>query len=141
MSLRNPASDLVDFLTSKTAGGVVLTRATNLFVGGLRSADEAPSPAVFVQNTGGPEPVPYLGGAREAWQRPTVQVLVRGPVDDTATAESVARGVYELLQMATISGYVAILSRASAPEPLGPDDDLRDILTMNFECQYKSAMP
>lgn len=139
MALRNPASDLVTFLDGKTAGGVALAKASNLFAGPMRTTDVTPSPAVFLLNTGGPPPAPYLGGNRESYFRATVQVLVRGPAGDIEAGEALARGVYELLHLATVTGYVALFARDSQPAYLGEDADQHGLWSLNVECQYKAT--
>ncbi len=141
MALKNPASDLVDFLTTKSAGGVTLTKGTNLFASRMLSVDSAPDQAVFCLNTGGPSPTPYLGGGRESWYRPTVQVMFRGPTGDPATGEGIARGVFERLHHASVTGYTAVLRREAQPAFLGEDGDQRGQWVINVECQYKAALP
>jgi hypothetical protein len=142
VSLLNPASDLATFLTTKVAGGVTLTLGTNLFSGRMLSQDSTPTRAVFVLNTGGQAPAPYLSGtARESYYAPSVQVLVRGPVQDFQAGESMARGVFELLHQATIAGYVQVLARDSAPVLLELDSAQRGIWAINLDCEYTASLP
>ena len=89
--MRNPASDVAELLNGKDAGGSRSRLATNLFKGFVRRADATTSPAVFVANTGGPPPEPYVSGARQSTVRATVQVMVRGAVNEFQAGETVAR--------------------------------------------------
>ena len=144
MPLANPAVDLVDFLHLKVLAGVTLTKGTNLFVGQVRAEDQTPSPSAFVLNTGGPQPTPYLGGAREAYWRPTVQVLVRGAAQANEAGERLALAAFSALALASVpmtggGSYVAVLPRDSAPNYLGQDDSRRGLWSMNFECQFKGT--
>ena len=136
MALRNPADDLVSFLDTKTAGGVLLAKGTNLFAGPMRGTDFTPAPAVFLLNTGGPPPSPYLGGQRESYFRATVQVLVRGAPGDQLAGENFARGVFQHLHLGAVSGYVGIFARDSQPAYLGDDEDQHGQWSINVECQY-----
>lgn len=136
MTMRNPAEDVVDYLNAKVAGSITLTKGTNLFIGPMRSQDETPSPSAFALNTGGPSPLPYLGSGRQAYVRPTVQVLVRGPAGDFAAGEAIARAVLEHLHQQTLTGYTACFARDSHPAWLGQDADQHDLWSLNFELQY-----
>ena len=139
-ALKNPALDLVDFLTTKAAGGVALTKGTNLFVGFARRQDATPSPSVFALNTGGPPPLPYLNGGRRADVRAMVQVMVRSAVNDFETGETIAREVLAWLHQQTVPGYVAVLARDSQPAFLGEDSNNHYMWSLNLECQYVTEL-
>lgn len=136
MPLKNPASDLVDFLHTKVAGSVTFTRGTNLFIGRLRSTDTTPSPALFCLNSGGGASSPLLGGHRTSYKSPLVQLQVRGPAGDDETGEAFARGIAELVDLASVTGYVACFLRDSQPAYLGVDGDDHGLWSLNVELQY-----
>jgi hypothetical protein len=140
MSLPDPAADLRSFLTGKTAGGVLLTSGTNLFSGRRLTPDLSPAVGVFLLNTGGMPPQPYMGSTRSAYYTPAVQVLVRGPVNDVAAGEALARGVLELLNQATVAGYVQVLSRDSAPALLLVDSANRGVWATNVDCSHVASL-
>ncbi|GMV19026.1 MAG: hypothetical protein AMXMBFR56_72500 [Polyangiaceae bacterium] len=139
-AVKNPAEDVVNFLDTKTAGSLTLAKATNLFVGFMRAQDRTPSPSVYALNTGGPGPLPYLGTGRQAYLRPTVQVMVRGPAGDFQAGEAIARAVLEYLQQQTVPGYVACFARDSQPAWLGEDSDQHGLWSINLELQYTATL-
>jgi hypothetical protein len=136
VALKDPAADLVTFLTGKTLGGVALVSGTNLFSSGLRPDDQTTSPAVFCLNSGGPEATAYLGGNREAFHRPTVQVMIRGGAAAFAAGETLARGVFDELYLAAPTGYVELVPRDSQPAYLGDDEANRGQWVINLECHW-----
>lgn len=138
--LKDAAYDVVQFLNSKTAGGVVLTKGANLFIGQMRSGERTPAPAVFCLGTGGPAPEAYIGGDRSALYRPTVQVLVRGPAGDDETGGNVAREVLAWLNQRVVSGYVSWFTRDSAPAFLGTDSGQHGQWSINVECVYRATL-
>jgi Bacteriophage minor capsid protein len=140
MPLNNAASDVATFLNGKTVGSVVLTLATNLFIGQMRSGERTPSPAVFCLATGGAAPQPYLGSGRTGFYRPTVQVMVRGPAGDDQVGEAMARDLAALLNQQVVSGYVSWFTRDSAPAFLGTDTDQHGQWVLNVECDYVTSL-
>lgn len=138
--LKNPASDLATYLAGKTVGGVALVQATNLFVGKMRGNDTTPSPSVWLLNTGGPPPEPYLGGSRQGFYRAQVQILVRGPAGDMQTGEQIARDVFELVAQLQLTGYVSTFAQSAQPIWLLEDNAQHDVWVTNVECQYVAAL-
>lgn len=139
--LKNPAADVAGFLNGKVAGAATLTFGTNLFVGKLPNQDRAPvHPCVAVRNTGGPQPQPYIGGHRESFLRPTVQVMVRGPAGDDQAGELVAREILAWLHLQVTAGYTSWNAREAQPTFLGTDRDQHGQWSMNFECTYRAAL-
>lgn len=136
----NPAEDIANFLDEKDADGVTLELAENLFIGFMRRADSTPSPSVFVLNTGGPPPVPFLNGNRESAMRCTVQVMVRSEVNDFAAGEAMARSLFNWLHLEDIEGYYACYCRDSQPAFLGEDSDGHYQWSLNFELQYNATI-
>lgn len=135
MALPNPALSLANHLNGKTLGGVTLTLGLNLYVGEMRPDDHTPSPSVYLLNTGGPAPEPFLGGNRLAYRRPTVQILVRGAPADMSAGETLARGVHSEIDLMTLSGYVGVFVRESQPFFLGDDTANRGVWTLNVEAR------
>jgi hypothetical protein len=138
--IKNPAADLVTFLNGKLAGSTLLASGANLFAGPMRSIDGTPAPAVFCLNTGGEVPRPYTSGDRSAYYSPSVQVMVRGPTNNIAGGEELARGVFAWLQQSTITGYTQVLVRESQPFPLGEDTSRHGQWVMNVSCQYPATL-
>lgn len=136
MALKDPATDLVTFLNGKTLGGVLMDDGTNLFSSGLRPDDYTEGSGVFLLNSGGASPSLYLNGNREAYYRPSVQVMVRGGVGDFAGGEALARAVYDELFLADVTGYVTIQPQDSQPSYLGDDEANRGLWVLNLECQW-----
>lgn len=133
----DPAGDLVAFLDGKTLAGVELVAGTNLFIGPLLPEEIVASPVVSLLNTGGVAPTPFISGSnREAYYRPSVQVLTRSVVSDFADGESLARAVFAELYLSTVSGYVGIFVRESQPVYLGTDASDRHTWTTNLEARY-----
>jgi hypothetical protein len=135
MALLNPASDLRDFLTGKVAGSVTLTAGVNLYAGRMLADDLTPGQAVFLLNTGGMPPRPYLGDGTNYFTA-AVQCLVRGPVGNLEAGEALARGVWSLLHQAPLGAYVQILARDSAPVLLDVDSAQRGRWAVNVDASY-----
>lgn len=139
MTTKNPAADLVDFLHGKTAGGVALTKATNLFKGPMRA--ETPAPCVFALNTGGPQPESYAHSSRRAYYHPTVQLLIRGPAGDIEAGEDLARGVFELVHQLALPGYVTVVARDSQAVLVSVEDSAQHpVWAVNVEAQYVASL-
>lgn len=141
MALKNAAADVMAALSGLVVSGVELTDGVNLFNGGVRPNDETPAPCVFLLNTGGGAPSPYVSGSRRSMYFATVQVMVRGAVEDFEAGESLARGVLAELALLVPTGYVSIFARESAPTPIGYDDAGRPMWSLNFEVQYVASLP
>lgn len=111
------AEQLVSVLGSPWALG------TNLFTGPVRPAQNAiPHQAIFCLDTGGPAPLPYLGGSSAPnYSRPHVQVRVRSVPGDFAGGLDLARNVAAALNKASLTGYAACLLQQSTPNYLGMD--------------------
>lgn len=138
--IKNAAFDVVQFLTTKTVGGVLLTSADNLFIGRMPDTLKTASPCVAVLNVGGGEPESMLSGERQSVFTPSVQVMVRSSADDFAAGEALARGVIEWCHQRVITGYLSWYSRDSQPAYLGVDSDQRHLWAVNFDAQYVAAL-
>lgn len=140
MPLKDAAADVAAFLDTKTAGGVVLALAGNLFIGQMRDGDRTTPPAVFCLGTGGPTPQPYLGGHRTALYRPTVQVMVKGPAGDDTTGKLLALELLALLNLQVVAGYLSWNARESEPAYLGHDRNQHGLWVLNLECMYRASL-
>lgn len=138
--LKNPAYDIVQFLTTKTVGGVLLTAASNLFIGRMPDNEKTASPCVSVLNTGGGEPQSMLSGERQSVYTSSVQVLVRSAVDDFAAGEALGRGVIEWCHQRVVTGYLSWYARDSQPALLGPDASGRLVWAINFDAEYLATL-
>lgn len=139
-AVKDAAADVANFLDTRVAGATTLAKGANLFIGSMRSQDRTPSPSVFVLNTGGPSPLPYLGTGRQAYLRPTVQIMVRGPAGDFQAGELLARAVLEYVHQQAVPGYTACFSRDSQPAWLGEDSDQHGLWSINIELQYAATL-
>lgn len=139
--LKNPALDLVNFLDGKAAGGVTLTKGTNLFAGPMRTVDRTPSPAVFLLNSGGVAPSPNLNEYREATYQPSVQIQVRGPVGDFQVGEQLAVDVLRWLHQSTaVTGYLTVFAGSSTPVYVGDDTDQHPTWVLNVTTPYVAKL-
>ena len=85
-------------------------------------------------------PRPYTAGDRSAFYSPSVQVMVRGPTNDIAAGEVLARGVFAWLQQGAVSGYTQVLVRESQPFPLGEDAARHGLWVLNVSLQYGAKL-
>ena len=136
ITLKNPASDLAAAMTGQTVGGQDLVSGTNLFFRFLH-----PTPkdlAVYLLNTGGQAPDPYISPTASARFIANVQCLIYGPPgeDGFDLGQTLARGVVGYLQQASVSGYVRVTAIESQPTHLVDPETQRHIFTSNFTAEY-----
>lgn len=102
-----------------------LSLGAPVYIGPARPAapPAMPHAAVFVLETGGLQPVPYMDGATTAYRRVRVQIRIRGEPNDYATARSRALTVWSAMQQTTsITGsYTRVTNDHSYPFYLGLD--------------------
>lgn len=145
---RDLAADVVEYL----AGAVPsLVPANNLFVGLMPAADGPPETAggatvpslcVSVLGTGGSTPVPYLGQGRTTYRQLTAQVKIRGAPNDYSPGSTLARTVFDALNLATLSPYKSVRCRESAPAHMGRDESDRDGWVINLTAdQVDDGLP
>lgn len=111
-------------LPPPASGSVELTPGDggNLLLGPPRSTEGGvPQLAVFVLQSGGAAPVPYLG-AGESWHETSVQVVVRSAAHDFATGEALARALLSRAHLAEVAGFTFLRVVESDPNYLGTDD-------------------
>lgn len=129
------------------AAGLSLVRPptanANLFLGVMPEDDDStvPDRCVAILETGGRPPVPFVGGGRVTYRRVTCQVRVRGPREDFANGQTLARAVLDALNLATVSGYVQVRVRESAPFYGGTDQSDRHGWAMNVEAEFEDPGP
>jgi hypothetical protein len=105
-------------------GPVVLTYGAdgNLLVGPVRPVSEGVETlAVFVLQSGGVAPQPYMGQA-ESWHVSSVQVVVRSPVEAFQQGEALARALHARAHLNTPPGYTFCLAAETDPVYLGTTD-------------------
>ncbi len=100
--------------TKIAAGGLSLTLGTNLFVGPVREPSaQIPKNCVFVSATpGGAPPNRTMG---QSFEIRAVNIHTRVRWSSYSAGATKARDITDLLQGATISGYLDV--SASLPEP------------------------
>lgn len=140
MALKNPALDMATFLDGQSLGGVALVLGENLFCGPVRAHDRTPSPSVWLLNTSGPAPEPYLSSTRAALFSPSVQAVVRSSAVDFQDTEALGLELIRTLHQLVRPGYVTWLARESQPTYLGEDSDGHALFSANFETPYDAAL-
>lgn len=96
----------------------------NLLIGPIRSANvgEIPRECVFVLQSGGDQPMPYMGQP-ESFYVSRVQVSVRSPLNSFARGEQLARFLHARAHLATPPGYTSVMAVESEPLYVGTDDE------------------
>lgn len=131
--MNSPAFDIKDILAATSS--LALTFATDLFVSEI---PDAPDECVCVFDTGGYEPE-----ANFNYERPTVQVRVRGPKGDYVTAHNLAQAIRDTLHGLanhTINSarYIGIWCQSDIMS-LGYDKNQRPMLSVNFRIHRTEA--
>lgn len=122
-----------DVVTELAAAGLGLVAGVNIFRGPMRPAVAGvPVKAVFVAETGGPPPVPYIDAAThgDTWTF-EVQVMVRGSREKFAETRTLARDIRDALHRASIAGYLSVVAIQSGPVPLGFDGNECPLFSIN----------
>lgn len=129
-STKTPDADVATLLAGAGLGLVV---GVNLFRGPMRPAVAGvPTKAVFVAETGGPPPVPYIDAAAngDTWTF-EIQVMVRGDRESFAAARTLARSIRDALHRASISGYLSCVALQSGPTSVGFDGNECPLFSVN----------
>lgn len=109
-------------------------QGTNLFLGRMPTAPDA---CVTVYEYGGQGPQFTFGAAATAIDRPSIQVMCRASRDDYPTARDKAQSIRSLLGAVTgqtLSGmYVLRIAPLGSVNPIGPDENDRPLVTVNFQ--------
>jgi hypothetical protein len=123
-----------DYLASASVG----TLGTNLF---LAVMPESPDAMVTVYENAGGSPVFTMGTAVVAIDRPVIQVICRATRGDYPTARDQAESIRQLLGAVveqTISGITVMrIEPQGSVIPMGEDDNLRPMVSVNFECMVR----
>jgi hypothetical protein len=123
-----------DYLASASVG----TLGTNLF---LAVMPESPDAMVTVYESAGGSPVFTMGAAVVAIDRPTIQVICRATRGDYPTARDQAESIRQMLGAVveqTISGITVMrIEPQGSVIPMGEDDNLRPMVSVNFECMVR----
>jgi len=126
-----PATDVATHLAGM---GISLTLGTNLFTGGIRDVRTGiPKNAVFVKGLPGGLPQRTMGEENEI-RSPLVSVNVRWTTFDGGDTKM--REIQEVLQAATISGYIDVMAQQSEPLVLGQDNEGLHLSMMIFSLKY-----
>jgi hypothetical protein len=121
-----PSEDIKDILEGET--GLALTFATDLFIGQM---PETPDACVCVYDSGG-----YPGEENYLYERPTVQVKVRGGRGGYKIAHELCQNIRDVLHglhNVTVNSarYVGIWVETDVMS-IGPDELHRPHFTVNF---------
>lgn len=131
--LENVATVLAAQIPPSATGG--LTAGVNLFIG--RIPAEAPDAVVVVHQYEGQSPLFTMGEAISALERPKIQVMVRGGIEDYPGAYTTAVAVRNALAgfqtpSASLPGVIRI-EPLGTPNPTGFDQVNRPRFTLNFQ--------
>ena len=131
--MQPPSEDIKDIL--EAISSLTLTFATDLFISEMPTT---PDNAVCIFDTGGYEPE-----ANYTYERPTIQVRVRGAGGGYLAAHEQAQAIRDELHAltnTTINGarYVAIWQEGDIIS-VGQDDNNRPNVTVNFRIHRTTA--
>lgn len=140
---RTVDADIAGILEGAGLGLSTSGSPKNLFTGPMPGAEGSlvADESVAVLETGGPLAHPYIGGGRKTYRQVTCQVMVRSDPQDWAGGLALARGVYDALQLSTLSPYVQITIREGAPFYGGRDEQERHQWAMNVVAEYEDDGP
>ena len=132
----NPALDIATALQTATLG----TLGTDLYVSTVLDDDAGgtiiPDAALFVAQTSGAQPQPFLGGAdAEDIYYVNVQIRVRSARNSYQTALELLPDIHEALHKQQPSDYISWL--VDPPIQLGPDDKTRHEWSVNVAVTYQ----
>jgi hypothetical protein len=134
MSTQNPEVDVAAFYASAELG---LTLGTNLFRGKVLAVGQGvPAAALFVEGQDAEPPQPFLGTGTSYWTG-DVDVTARGPPGDRRAAFDAARAALQAFHLATLPGYVRVVSLSSLPRWVEEDEagchEYRFTLSLEWE--------
>jgi hypothetical protein len=96
--MNSVAEDIKDLLTESSMAGIHGTFATDLFVG---LEPDSPDLCTTIFDTGGFDPDAYMGDSDYDYERPTIQVLVRGAPGGYQAAYSRIKAISDELKNKT----------------------------------------
>ena len=92
-----------------------------------------PNSCVMVKSTGGFKPDDYIPE-----ENPTFQILVRDPDLDAAMAkaQAIVSALHLKANLTLVDGgqYFYYIDLLSEPGPIGPDENEREEISLNFRC-------
>lgn len=110
------------------------TQGVDIFLGRMPTS---PDTCVTVYEYGGASPLFTMGAAATAVDRPSIQVMCRAGRDDYPAARNKAAAIRALLGAITNTtlSQVAILrvEPVGSVNPIGPDENDRPLVTVNFQ--------
>lgn len=128
--MNSPANDTANLLAAESS--LSLTLGANLYVSYM---EDGTALAVCVYDTGGFDPVDALD--KSGFDRPTIQVTVRGAKGAYPTAYAKAKAIADFLdnKTETTEGGTRYLSfrRIGDINGLGTNESFQPLLTLNYE--------
>lgn len=110
------------------------TQGTDIFLGRMPTSPDA---CIAVYEYGGAAPLFTFGSAATAVDRPSIQVMCRAARDDYPAARNKAKDIRSLLGAITNTTLSSIAILRVEPigsvNPLGPDENDRPLVTVNFQ--------
>mgnify|MGYP003150337459 CR=1 FL=1 len=126
-------ANVLDDLATRIATTISGTVGTDVFKSTLPPLPDA---CVAVMETGGIAPTRALGTAGVQYERPGVQILVRGAPSDYETARSTAQTVFEdlaTIETEDLSGTRYYMSEnLQEPFPINMDEQDRPMIGFNM---------
>lgn len=110
------------------------TQGESIFLGRMPTSPDA---CITVFEYGGAAPLFTMGAAATAVDRPSIQVMCRAGRDDYPSARDKAQSIRTLLGAVTgasLSGISVLrIEPIGSVNPLGPDENDRPLVTVNFQ--------
>lgn len=107
-----------------------------VFYGALPASELSPDQCLAIIPRPGLKPEQKYGVTTVAYDKPAIQILVRGPREDYAAARTMAFAAYEALgavQAQTINGsFYHAANLAGAPGYVGEDGNRRPLFALNL---------
>lgn len=126
--------------TPPGGAAVTLTYAAggNLLTGPIRPFNEGTVPqlAVFVLQSGGTAPQPYLGQG-QSWHVSRVQVTVRSEVNAYDAGHALARALHARAHLSTPAGFTFCQAAESDPTYVGTDDENAHLFVFNLDLGHR----
>lgn len=128
-------TDPEDTIIARIGTLAAWTENTNLFKGFIRPLSSiVPQTAVFVNYSGGPEPVNFAqGGASPQEYEHAVQVLIRGEPEQYGSTRALADAIWvHLHDYSPGGGYFSVRATTSAPVFVDQDEVGSYIFVINM---------
>jgi hypothetical protein len=116
------------------------TQGTNIF---LAVMPESPDTLITIYENSGNRPSFTMGAAPWAIDRPLIQVICRGARGDYPAARNRAEQIRALLGAVTDTTLSSVpvmrIESQGSIVPMGEDENLRPMVSINFECMVRYA--